>query len=149
MELAIECFQVITNRIHGSIVPQIGPVVKSIASDFHSVCLVGFDPAERIAAVLPDEQRIDRTDVQPGLVQYVGNRLVVAAGVLHNHAGLAVKRFELPGKPGQIFRTVTDIKRQPHDFSEWAEDGDCALSAGNINTCCVHVQTPVNIICNG
>ena len=135
MELAIECFQVITNRIHGSIVPQIGPVVKSIASDFHSVCLVGFDPAERIAAVLPDEQRIDRTDVQPG--------------VLHNHAGLAVKRFELPGKPGQIFRTVTDIKRQPHDFSEWAEDGDCALSAGNINTCCVHVQTPVNIICNG
>ena len=56
---------------------------------------------------------------------------------------------KLLGKIGQSLSAVTDVKRELYNLSERPKDGDGALSAGNINTCCVHVQTPVDKICNG
>ena len=71
MELAVEGFQVITNPVHRSIIPQISPVVKSVPGDFHSVRFVGFDLAQRIAAVLLNEQWIHSTDEETSFMQHI------------------------------------------------------------------------------
>ena len=50
--------QLLSNCFHRGIFPQIHPVIKSILGDFHRIDLVGFDLADRSAAALLDEQRL-------------------------------------------------------------------------------------------
>jgi hypothetical protein len=40
----------------------------------------------------------------------------------------------------QILGTVAHIEGKLHNFAKRAKNGHGALSAGNINTCCVHVH---------
>lgn len=47
----------LSNRIHGSILPQICPVVKVILGNLHGVSLIGFDLADRTTAALFDKRR--------------------------------------------------------------------------------------------
>ena len=66
--LAAAQLQLLSNRIHGSIFPQIHPVVKAILCNLQSVSLVGLDLADGAAAALLDEQRIQDADVDPVLM---------------------------------------------------------------------------------
>ena len=71
---------------------------------------------------------------------------VVASCVFQHNAGFTVKRLQLLGERSQSFRAVGHIERQPNDLSKWAKHRNRALSAGNIDTCCVHRITPVLIL---
>lgn len=64
LELTVQGFQIVSNRIHRSIVPQFRPIVKSVFGDLHRISLIGLDLAERVVAVLLDEQRVDHRDIK-------------------------------------------------------------------------------------
>ena len=55
LKLVVQCFQIITNRIHRGIISQICPVVKSITGNFQRVSLVVFHASQRISTVLLNE----------------------------------------------------------------------------------------------
>ena len=78
--------------VHGSIFPQIYPIVKAVLGDFHGIRLVGFDLADRAAPALFDEQRIEDADINAVLIQCRRDRLVVAPGGLHDDAGIFPQR---------------------------------------------------------
>ena len=140
LELAIQRFQIISNRIHRNIIPQFGPVVKRVFGNFHRICLIGLDLAERVVAVLLDEQRVDSRNIEPGFVKDLGDTFIVASCVFHDHPRFAFDGFELLCQCRQIPGVVAHIKGQLHDFAERTKHGHSAFSTGNINTCCVHVH---------
>jgi hypothetical protein len=93
MELPVESFELVANRIHGSIFAQFRPVIKGIARDLLGIRLVGFDPTQGISAILPDQQRVDRADGQAPFMNHLGNRLVVAPSMLHDDLRFTVAAF--------------------------------------------------------
>ena len=129
LKLTVQCFQIITNRIHRGIVSQISPVVKSIAGDFQRICLVGFHTAQRISAVLLNEQRVYRTDIKTGFMQSFCDRLIIAPGVLHYDTGLPIKSLQLICERDQSYRVVSDIEWQPNDLAKGAKHCHRTLSA--------------------
>ena len=54
LELTIQRFQIISNRVHRSIVPQFAPIVKRVFGNLHRIHLICLDLAERVVAVLLD-----------------------------------------------------------------------------------------------
>ena len=49
---AVQGFQIISDRVHRSIVPRFRPIVKRVFGDLQRVSLIGLDLAERVVAVL-------------------------------------------------------------------------------------------------
>ena len=41
LELTVQRFQLISNRVHRSIVPQFSPIVKRVFGNFHRIRLIG------------------------------------------------------------------------------------------------------------
>lgn len=60
LELPVQGFQIISNRVHRGMDPQFRPIVKRVFGNLHRIRLIGFDFAERVVAALLDEQRVDR-----------------------------------------------------------------------------------------
>ena len=61
--LPVQRFQLVTNCIHGSILPQFHPVVKAIFRNFLGISLVGLDLTQRVISIILDEFRVHCTDV--------------------------------------------------------------------------------------
>ena len=70
---------------HGSIFPQIYPVVKPVLGDLHGVCFVGLDLADGTTTAALYEQRIQNGDIDPVLMQSCCHRLMVAPGSFHDY----------------------------------------------------------------
>ena len=77
-------------------------------------------------------------------MQHVGHRFVVTSGMLHDHAGFPFNGFQLLDQTGKALGAVVYFKGNPNHFSKRPQHCDSALSAGNINTCCVHLQHSQN-----
>ena len=56
--LAAAQLQLLSYSVHGSIFPQIHPVVKAVLGNLHGIGLVGLDLADGTASALLDVQRI-------------------------------------------------------------------------------------------
>ena len=112
-------------------------VVKGVPGNLHGVGFVCLNSAQRISAVLPDQQRIDRTDVKSRLVKDLRHRFVVSASMLHDDPGLALNGFQLPYQGRKSLRTVNYVKGQPYNLAKGTEYRYGAFSAGNINARCV------------
>ena len=61
--LAAAQLQLLSYSVHGSIFPQIHPVVKAVLGDLHGIGLVGLDLANGTASALLDVQRIQDADI--------------------------------------------------------------------------------------
>lgn len=52
---------------------QFGPVIKAVPGNFQRIGLVCFDTAQGVLPILLDQQRVDRTDKNPGVVKHLSN----------------------------------------------------------------------------
>lgn len=78
----------------------------------------GCEITERVVAVLLDEQGIDRRDIKPGFMEDLGDTLIVASGVLHNHPWFALNRLEVRCQRRQILGIVVHIEGQLHNLAK-------------------------------
>ena len=119
LELTVQGFQIVSNRVHRSIVPQFRPIVKRVFGDLHRIRLIGLDLAEGVVAVLLDEQRVDRRNIKPGFVENLGDALIVASGVLHNHPCFAFDDRMLYKRRNEVERFFRRIKRFRRVFTRY------------------------------
>ena len=96
LELPVQRLEIITNRIHGSILQQNLPLVKSGLGDFQSVGPVGLHFADVDALpVVFDDQRVHGGDEEAGAVHAHGKGFVIPARVLHDDPSFAVQSAQL------------------------------------------------------
>ena len=134
--------QLLSYSVHGSIFPQIHPVVKAVLGDLHSICLVSLDLADRTASALLDEQRIQDTDIDAVLMQCSSYRLMVAAGGLHDNAGIF---SQCDDGVSHLLQTDFGMEKflwQQCHLTHWPQGCHHAFPFGNIDPYCVHVVPP-------
>ena len=139
--LPVQRFQLVTNHIHGSILPQFSPVVKAIFRNFLGIGLVGLDLAQRVVSIVLDKFRIHRADVQPRVMEELSHRLIVPSGMLHDYPRLTVQAFQVVCQLLEFTAGVTHSKRFCHHLAQRPHNRYHALPLGNINPRCVHCLT--------
>lgn len=140
--LAAAQLQLLSYRVHGSILPQIHPVVKNVFGDFHGVCLIRFDLADGTTSALLDEQRIQDTDIDAVFMQCSSYRLMIASGGLHDNACIFPQR-----KDGvcHLLQTDPGVEKylwQQRHFTHWPQGSHHAFPFGSIDPNCVHIVPP-------
>ena len=144
--LATAQLQLLSYSVHGSIFPQIHPVVKAVLSDLHGVRLVCLDLADGTASALLDKQRIQDTDIDTILMQRCSYRLMVATGGLHDNACIFSQRNDGVGHLLQTDLGVEKFLWQQRHFTHWPQGSHHAFPFGNIDPYCVHLTPPCDWI---
>ena len=139
--LPVQRFQLVTNCVHGSILPQFPPVVKTVFRNFPRISLVRFDLAQGVVPIILNELRVHRADIQPSIVEVLSHRFIVPPGMLHDHPRLTVQAFQVVCQLLEFTAGVTHWKRFCHHLAQRPYDRYHALPFGNINPHCVHSPT--------
>ena len=139
LELAMQGLEIITNRVHGSIMRQNRPFVKSELRDFLRVRLVRLHLADIDAAlVILDEQWIHGGNKESRAMHGHGKRFIIAARVLHDDADFAVQLAQFFDQGRESLRGMNDFERFRDHIAHTIQHGNHTSSVGNIHPYCEH-----------
>lgn len=142
LELAMQGLEVVTNRIHGSILQQNLPFVNGKLGDLQGIRPVGLDLADAdILPVILDGQRVHCGHEETGAVHAHGKRFVVPTCVLHDDPSLAVQTVQLLRQRSEAVRGMQNLEGLHDNLPFGSEHRDRALAVGNIDTNCKHVES--------
>ncbi len=111
---------------------------KREASMLKTICFICLDLAQRIVPIFLDEQRIDLTDKNPGVMEQLGHRLIVPPRVLQYHPCFTPRLFS------RLASSLSSLEvwRTSKGFATSSPKGritdTITFPFGNINSDCVH-----------